>query len=88
MALNPNGAMFPFNSDISGVMAAVVRCWGGGFPVSCAASFSGPSPTPPAWLPLLHSQAGQCLVNLIEGFVLSCFLLSSEEAWPGNWWAF
>ena len=35
MPLNPNGTMFPFNGDISGVMAAVGRRWGGGLPGSC-----------------------------------------------------
>ena len=39
MPLNPKGTMFPFNGDISGVVAAAGRCWGGGLPVSA-----------PAWL--------------------------------------
>lgn len=89
MPVNPSGMMFPFNGDTSGVMAAVGRCRGGdsGSCVVCGLVL-WPSPTPPPRLPLLCSQAGQHLVNLIEGFVPSCLLISSVEAWPGNWWAF
>lgn len=91
MPLNPKGNMFSFNGDILGMVAAERRCWGEGLPgsVSCAALFSGPSPRPPSSrphsprLPLLCSQAGQPLVNLIEGFVLSVLArqLGESPAW-------
>lgn len=51
MPLNPKGTMFPFNGDISGVVAAAGRCWGGGLPgssVAACSSFSGPSLPLPA----------------------------------------
>ena len=85
MPLNPKGTMFPFNGDISGVVAAlgdagVGACW---VPVSCAASISGPSPPPSPRLPLLCSQADQRLVNLTEGFVPSVLAhqLGESPAW-------
>lgn len=74
MPLNPKGTMFPFNGDISGVVAAAGRCWGG------LAWLPGPSHAAPSLalftypLPRVPSalfMAGQHLVNLIEGFVPS-----------------
>lgn len=68
MPLNPKGTMFPFNGDISGVVAAVGDAGVGAclVPVSCAASFSGPSPAPfPKASSALFTDRGQINVSLI-----------------------
>lgn len=72
--LNPSGTMLSFNGDIFSVVAAVGTCLNGGLPGSCVVCLPllWPFSLPPSSrVPLLCSQAGQLLVNVIEGFVSS-----------------